>query len=244
MEVQKSIPARKKGFARYIWEFLILFLAVALGFFVESLRKQNAEQKKERQMIKAFIIDLKNDVSDIDKNIRLRNARFSQLDSIIILLRDKKIFGHENDLYFFGKMATRGVLFIPNERTIKQLSHTDGLSVIRKPEAADTILSYQESIEALNREQAQESEKTKLIYPFLAKIFDPIEFDKMTTADGGITRPVSNPFLRNADAEVLSDFSFYVQDYKAGIKNTIGILRKLQIKAKRVIEFLEREYKL
>lgn len=244
MEVHNNNQTPRKGFGRYVWEFIILFLAVALGFFVENLRKQNTDQKKERQYISSFLADIKADISDIDKNTRLRNARYSQLDSIIILLREKKIFGHENDLYFFGKMATRGVMFSPNERSINQLKSPGILSLIRSQDVADTILSYHESVEAVMREQQQETEKAKLIYPFLAKIFDPYEFDKMTSAEGGITRPLSNPFLRNADGEVLADFSFYVQEYKAGIKNTIGLLRKLQVKGKRVIEFLEKEYSL
>ena len=38
----------KKKWTHYLWEFLMLFLAVTLGFFVENQREHYIEHKREK----------------------------------------------------------------------------------------------------------------------------------------------------------------------------------------------------
>ncbi len=41
---------KKKKFTEYLLEFLMIFLAVTLGFFAESLREGLADHAKERKL--------------------------------------------------------------------------------------------------------------------------------------------------------------------------------------------------
>src|SRR6195256_1492529 len=54
---------KPKKWKEYFLEFLMLFLAVTLGFFAESYREHLVEQKKEREYIKSMVEDLKSDSS-------------------------------------------------------------------------------------------------------------------------------------------------------------------------------------
>jgi hypothetical protein len=51
MEVHHHTSHAGKKWTHYLWEFLMLFLAVSAGFFVENMREHIAENKRERQFI-------------------------------------------------------------------------------------------------------------------------------------------------------------------------------------------------
>jgi hypothetical protein len=46
---------RKKNFKEYFLEFLMIFLAVTLGFFAESLREHINDKAKSEQYIQSFL---------------------------------------------------------------------------------------------------------------------------------------------------------------------------------------------
>src|ERR1700686_354541 len=52
---------RRKRWKEYFLEFLMIFLAVTLGFFAESYRESLGDKKKEKGYIRSMIEDLKND---------------------------------------------------------------------------------------------------------------------------------------------------------------------------------------
>ncbi len=54
MEVHHHPNVEKKGFKEYILEGLMIFLAVTLGFFAESIREKIADKEKERDYITAM----------------------------------------------------------------------------------------------------------------------------------------------------------------------------------------------
>ncbi|MBS1919752.1 MAG: hypothetical protein JST17_05840 [Bacteroidetes bacterium] len=61
MEVHHHPHVAKKSFKEYLLEFIMIFLAVTLGFFAESLREHIADKKKEKQIILALKKDLEKD---------------------------------------------------------------------------------------------------------------------------------------------------------------------------------------
>lgn len=50
-----------KKWGEYLLEFLMLFLAVFLGFVAENIREHSVEGRKEKEYIKSIIADLKTD---------------------------------------------------------------------------------------------------------------------------------------------------------------------------------------
>src|SRR5690242_1184960 len=64
--LQETEPVKKnhkkehegaKHFVHYLFDFLILFLAVVAGFFVDNLREHYVEVQKENQFIHSMIAD-------------------------------------------------------------------------------------------------------------------------------------------------------------------------------------------
>ena len=58
MEVHHHPNVEKKRFREYILEFLMIFLAVTMGFFAESLRENISNKDKEKEYINSFVQNL------------------------------------------------------------------------------------------------------------------------------------------------------------------------------------------
>ena len=64
MEVHHHSHTERKKWTHYLWEFLMLFLAVTLGFLVENQREQLVEHQREKQFIQSLFND-KNQIPEI-----------------------------------------------------------------------------------------------------------------------------------------------------------------------------------
>ena len=73
-----------KKWTAYLLEFLMLFLAVFLGFVAENIREHAVEKTRARELLKSFVVDLKKDTSELNQlqNFR-KNYRRPQLDSFM-----------------------------------------------------------------------------------------------------------------------------------------------------------------
>jgi hypothetical protein len=65
MEVHSHSHTPRKKWTHYLWEFLMLFLAVFCGFLAENQREHMLEKRKEKQIISALYADLKKDTANL-----------------------------------------------------------------------------------------------------------------------------------------------------------------------------------
>src|SRR5215471_1962360 len=57
------------GWKHYIFEFLMLFLAVFCGFLAENQREHMVERKKEKEYLSSLVGDLKYDTSQFNLRV-------------------------------------------------------------------------------------------------------------------------------------------------------------------------------
>tara|TARA_R110002033_G_scaffold170780_1_gene214183 strand:+ start:744 stop:1313 length:570 start_codon:yes stop_codon:yes gene_type:complete len=143
-EVNKYIhrTTDKKKWGEYLLQFVMLFLAVFLGFLSENLRERRTDTEREKQFIATFVEDLKSDTTSISEILTYRQIKSEKLDSLMLLLRTNQVKGHENELYYFGRLVIRSNVFQSNDRTITQLKNSGGLRLIRNEHAVDSIISW------------------------------------------------------------------------------------------------------
>src|SRR5204862_11263 len=85
MEVHAHTHTARKKWTHYLWEFLMLFLAVFCGFLAENQREHMIEHQREKILITEVVEDLitdypfPNDVS-IDLNDIPLTARINKTD--------------------------------------------------------------------------------------------------------------------------------------------------------------------
>lgn len=100
MEVHHHPKVERKNFKEYFLEFLMIFLAVTLGFFAENIRESIAHRKKEKEYIVSIIQDLKMDTAGINKHLIYRQDRKIKLDSLSLLLKMPNYANYTSLIYY------------------------------------------------------------------------------------------------------------------------------------------------
>jgi len=82
---------KKKNFKEYFLEFLMIFLAVTLGFFAESYREYSVEKTRAKEYARSLIHDLEKDTAMVRVDIRNMEYITARIDSLSALLKSNKI---------------------------------------------------------------------------------------------------------------------------------------------------------
>src|SRR5258707_14476675 len=72
----------RKKFKVYLLEFLMIFLAVTMGFFAERFREYISEKNMERQYMKEIVENLKYDTTRCAGNAELNEELIRGMDSL------------------------------------------------------------------------------------------------------------------------------------------------------------------
>ena len=244
MEVHHhTSQVKEKHFKHYLFEFLMLFLAISAGFLVENLREHYIEGKREKDFIKSYVEDMKQDTAKIAANIQLRNSKIMVMDSLIKLLNTADPNKDGRSAYYYGRRTTRSTLFQANDRTIKQLKNAGGLRLIKNQQASNAIMTYDQANDYIVFLQSREFDELSLMYPLLAKLYDGNILETMINVME-INRPAGNPALRTTDKNLLLDLTYYLHQYKTTSIVIIARLRSLMQSATETIQFLQHEYHL
>ena len=98
MEVHHHPKVEKKKFKEYLLEFLMIFLAVTMGFIAENLREDIVNNNKEKDFIVSLKEDLKIDTAALQSVIPENQRQFEKLDSLYTLLQsaeERETFSHQ-----------------------------------------------------------------------------------------------------------------------------------------------------
>jgi hypothetical protein len=143
MEVHHHPDVEKKGFKEYILEGLMIFIAVMMGFFAESLREHMADREREKQYMHAMVIDLQKDSVQINNEIAYTNHDIVELDSLFRCLHSPKLTDSvQFKLYQLNMKAGPLVGFEFSDAASVQLKNTGGLRLIQDQEVTSAIIHY------------------------------------------------------------------------------------------------------
>src|SRR6478735_12341725 len=143
MEVHTHTHSERKKWTHYLWEFLMLFLAVFCGFLAENIREHNVEKKKGEQYVLSFAADLKKDTVQCDLSIAELSETMSVLQNLIPCFNTLKENIHATGCLKEIIFYSRGFKdFIYTDRTIQQLKNAGGLRLIDDKQIADSIIDY------------------------------------------------------------------------------------------------------
>jgi len=243
MEVHAHTHTARKKWTHYFWEFLMLFLAVTLGFFVENQREHYVEHQRELQYMRSMVEDLKLDTTELTVHIRLRMERDEMVDSLVYLLTQTNIRENGNSIYYIGRIISPPISFFPNDRTIQQLKSAGGLRLIRDMDISNSIMAYdrkmRQSVFELGDEQQVRGE-----YRLSAnKIFSGQVFHQMMMKKD-IKRPVGNPALFSEDKALINEFVMEVQYLEKVNQKQASRAQELVDQAGKLIADIEKEYHL
>jgi hypothetical protein len=148
MEVHAHTHTPRKKWTHYLWEFLMLFLAVFCGFLAEYQLEHKVEQEKGKQYIKSFYEDLVTDSSHFNNLISRFQAKLSILKNMSScydsLLSDRPPI---NCLTTIVRNSLDFPDMVYTDRTLQQLKNAGGLRLLKAADA-DSILLYDNLLRA------------------------------------------------------------------------------------------------
>ena len=244
MEVHAHSHLENKKWFHYLWEFLMLFLAVTLGFFVENQREHIIEKKREQVYIHSVVEDLKQDIAQLDSIIHTRTQMDKIMDSLLYFLNSPDIKQYGNEIYYYTRWMPRTFRFFSNDRTILQLKNAGNWRLIRNQKVSEELATYDNLVRSITVYIEQREESLVLIlYQSIDKLFDNRVFEKMINGLS-FTRPLDNPQMISYDKNEINEFCNRIHFRKNSnfyfIKNAETILGEAQ----KTLSLIKKEYSL
>ena len=250
---QSTSSGHRKKWTHYFWEFLMLFLAVSLGFYAENTRETILHKKEVKTQLNSMLSDLQSDISLFD-SVTIRNSYGAQMaDSLIELLHSD--ITNTTEIYFTARTVTANLgYYYSNSKSFEQLKMAGLLRYIKNKELLDSIGNYYASLQWVANQMDLLRLKMDEIHKGNTRLFDGYIFQQMinlrivaSSGLGGertnIGKPLEKPSLLSVDARDINIVSLNYHYYSATIKFYTRNAIALQNRAKGLIEMIKKEYR-
>ncbi len=144
MEVHKHPHhvTHKKKWGEYVLEFLMLFLAVYLGFVAENFREHNVEKRNEKEMITALYNDIKQDTINLNVIIyKYMSEHENWEDSVELYINTLPLRGNEKKIAKAMTNATNWNLYAPPQVAFDVIKSSGNFKFISNEKVKQAIIS-------------------------------------------------------------------------------------------------------
>jgi hypothetical protein len=83
MEVHQHAHTSRKKWTHYLWEFLMLFLAVFCGFLAEYQLEHKIERDRSRQFLQSMLVDVSTNIVILDSLMTQNQIIVANHDSLV-----------------------------------------------------------------------------------------------------------------------------------------------------------------
>ena len=147
----------KNKWKEYLFQFLMLFLAVTLGFFVENQREHYIEHKRALGLVSSLVTDLQKDTSLLNWLNDFRNdKRKSRLDSFYLLLSMPAEKIDKSQYYSLMYNIAEYYSFSQSTGTINQLKNAGYLRYFSDSKLLNYISEYDFLVQDLKIDETTE----------------------------------------------------------------------------------------
>ena len=249
MEVHTHTHTSRKKWTHYLWEFLMLFLAVFCGFLAENQREHMVEHEREEKYAETMVEDLINDTLELNDDIHFWQEIITYVDTVRNEIEKDPSARNPLLLYRYASLLVTNNNFTYHDRTIGQLKNAGNFRLIRKKNVADSLIEYDaliwnnlkdleeryNLIYFQNREVLQEQIFDTKFYPFR---FNKKILDSAAKQEPGIIE------IRKGKADVL--FQYYNSLFALGFQTRVRvrIQKDLLRRASSLIEMIKKEYSI
>ncbi|HKC36565.1 MAG TPA: hypothetical protein VKB95_10905 [Chitinophagaceae bacterium] len=236
------IAIGRKKWTHYLWEFLMLFLAVFCGFLAENIREHQIEHIRENKFMQALLADISEDTTEIMKSISTAVKTKQYEDSVIFYLYNNPPVDFLPLHYLvidFNALQRLKVVF--NEVTALQLKNAGNLRLIRKQDIIRKISLYWKE-----QENTQISLDRYLTYrnrgrEFAEKLF---AFSESDLVEEELIKPLKAVKVIQANPVLWAEYANIISHCRITIKNCIDQFQKQLNMAMELSLLLQKEYHL
>jgi hypothetical protein len=242
MEVHHHPEVGKKNFKEYLLEGLMIFLAVTMGFFAESLRENINANDKEKEYIVSFENNLEKDKAGLNDIILENKKKIEGLDSLLALANKNMADPASRKMvYMYASAISNTSVFISNDATMTQLKNSGGLQFIKHGNIADSISKYDQEVRGI---YAAEAPYTRYTNDATEAMTDLLIFN-LKNHTARLSKSAAQPYpLLSLDPERIQVFFNKVMLERGWTQNYIGNLQERLPYTTKLIALLKQEYDL
>jgi hypothetical protein len=203
MEVHAHSHTARKKWTHYFWEFLMLFLAVSLGFLVENQREHYVEHKRAIVFAQSMLEDLKKDTAALHSGIDFSVKKINAADSTVAMLHKFPVIPNILNFYKDLTLVITVYPFIPTKGTYEQMKASGSLryfnqSLVNMMNAYDVQI-----VKTAYRDNLETGHQTDRITPLIIEVVNmeslvEIRLNKPVTGEMYLTFPgkaIINKFI-------------------------------------------------
>ena len=215
-----------------IFEFLMMFLAITGGFFMENMREEYIERHKEMGYIESMVKNIKQDTISVQEIITTCEKQIKGIDSLITVLNSPVAKIDYRQMYRLTmKNLNTLISFEPNQITMIQLKNSGGLRLIANKSVSDSIVNYYSTYDS-------HLEQQKYTMGFLQETINM----EIIAMDFNILRGPKPIF--SFDQSKLKEFGNRTMLFQSLLGNEVLWLKKYQKTSINLLKYLKKEYKL
>ncbi|HKB42868.1 MAG TPA: hypothetical protein VKC90_00700 [Chitinophagaceae bacterium] len=173
MEVHRHTHTPRKKWNHYLWEFLMLFLAVFAGFLAENQREHIVEKKRAHQFLESMRVDVRTNTKILDSLLRKDSGIITNHNLLVLwLLADSVSIDRASFAKKLGAVWMQN--FLVRKETYEQMKSSGSLRYVGNIEFIKSMMSY-DRITNFAQYRNQEFEKKyyqELFIPSLYKSYD------------------------------------------------------------------------
>ena len=133
MEVHTHTHTARKKWTHYFWEFLMLFLAVSLGFYAENTREGILHEKEVKSQLSSMLSDLQSDITLFDSVTDRNRFGADMADTLVELLHSD--ITNTTRIYYTARSVTANLgYYSTNSKSYDQLKSAGVLRSIKNTE--------------------------------------------------------------------------------------------------------------
>lgn len=174
MEVHQHAHHGKKNWRSYLWEFLMLFLAVTLGFFVENQREHYNEHLRAKEYSKSLVKDLQADTADIHREKKSAGIYMAIVDSLIALNKTKLEGRAAGRFSFYTRFVYWTVPITWNRATFEQIKNSGSLRYFKNYQLLEKIMKYDAATNGIEAEARNHEIRGNMLLNQINAIIDPL----------------------------------------------------------------------
>jgi hypothetical protein len=231
----------------------MLFLAVFAGFLAENQREHLVEHQREKQYIKNLLRDLKQDTIELSQNIKSRERRRKNADSLIYELSFPARKETQNSIYYYAAGLNSLQIFNYSNSTIQQLKNSGLMRLIRKSDVVNSINSYDLRV---TRHKVREDIELGLTLEYnkaISSVLDAITIetlgDSLTnnafnqSTESTFIKPVYRPLITKDPDKVNLVKGLAAQLYNRNLSNYFHLIL-FRKQATDIIKLIKKEYNM
>ena len=240
MEVHHHPNVDKKRFKEYFLEFLMIFLAVTMGFFAENIREYFSNNERVTQLSEQLVQELKKDTAGLNETIAYQTNLQKNADSVFKILRKPSDVIDSKKLEHLIEKCFRVTTFTSSSGALTSIKNQLNLKQFSGSEISNYITDYEGKQNQVKTAEAIQLQQVKeIVEKFMQQHFTADDLYALRIDHSGISGK-----LRKTSPDDLEDFRAAMVSIEDFNTLLVGSYNESKESALKLMQYVCKEYNI